>query len=296
MDIVQLDGHMSRLVPVSPDVERVITGFSFTEGPVWDHQAQVLYFTDFPELKVYRWSRAEGLVTLRDPSGREVGLDLDRQGRLVGCESLLHRISRTEQDGSMTGFANTVDGKRINSPNDLVVKSDGAIYFTDPFSTLMQHPREMPFNGVYRLDPEADSLNPIITDMDHPNGLAFSPDESVLYVNDTNGQFIRAHKVLSDGTVDEGRLFASMDASYGAGAADGMKVDVEGNVYVTGPGGVWAFAQSGTPLGIIRAPEVVGNFCFGDDDWKSIYLTASTSIYRFRVLIPGVPTGPAKPR
>jgi gluconolactonase len=192
----------------------------------------------------------------------------------------------------VSGFNNMVNGMRINSPNDLVVKSDGMIYFTDPFSTAMGHPREMPYNGVYRLNPETNDLLPIIQDFDRPNGLAFSPDENLLYVNDTNKQFIKAYRVSSDGTVDNGRLFGTLDTSFGPGAADGMKLDTEGNVYVTGPGGLWIFSPDGARLGIVRTPELVGNFCFGDADWKSIYLAASTSMYRFRVSISGLPIGP----
>ncbi len=291
-ETLQFDSDFRRLVPERPELERVATGFRFTEGPVWDDVAGVLYFTDFFELKIYRWSLPLGLTKFRDPSGREVGLTLDRQGRLVGCESLLHRISRTEADGSISAFNNRVDGIRINSPNDLVVKSDGAIYFTDPYSQQMGHPREMPFNAVYRLDPGSGSLTVLIRDLKRPNGLAFSPDERLLYVNDTDGQFINVYNVLPDGTVGGGRPFASLDPSVGRGAADGMKLDVEGNVYVTGPGGLWVFSPAGARLGIVRTPEVVGNFCFGDHDWKTIYLAASTSIYRFKVKVAGIPTGP----
>jgi gluconolactonase len=293
-ETVSFDSRFKALVSEAPTLDQFVTGFKFTEGPVWDHRADVFYFTDFFNLKIYKWSRSAGLSIFRDPSGREVGLTLDRQGRLLGCESLQHRISRTEADGSLTGFNNKVGGVRINSPNDLVVKSDGVVYFTDPYSVPMGHPRETPFNGVYRLEPDSGSLAPIIKDMSRPNGLAFSPDEKLLYVNDTDRQLIMVHQMLSDGTVDAGRLFATLDVSYGRGAADGMKVDVQGNVYVTGPGGLWVFAPDGSRLGIVRSPEVVGNFCFGDEDWKSIYLTASTSVYRMRVEVAGVPIGPCK--
>lgn len=286
LDVVRFDSRLDALLPDYPQVEMLCGGLQFCEGPVWDDRQDLLYFTDFFPLKIYRWSRAGGKELVCGESGREVGLTLDREGRLLGCASRLQAISRREHDGSVTLLPNEITGTglHINNPNDLVVKSDGCIYFSDPYNPKSCPPRSAPTNGVYRLDPVDGTLIAVVRHMERPNGLCFSPDESLMYINDTTGQLINVHDVLTDGALSPGRLFARVDTAYGAGAPDGMKCDRAGNIYVTGPGGIWVFAPDGAALGILRIDEVVGNFAWGDRDRRSIYATASTSLYRIQMV------------
>jgi gluconolactonase len=281
-----------RLIPDGTLVERVAGGFKFTEGPIWrgDH----LLFSDIPSNRIVRWrSLGEGpeVTTFRTPSGNSNGLTLDRSDRLVACEHSGRRVSRTEADDSVTALAERYQGRRLNSPNDVVVRSDGAVYFTDPPYGLPNRTegKELPFNGVYRLAPDGE-LSLLADDFELPNGLAFSPDERVLYVDDSGRQHIRAFTVRSDGGIADGRVFAELrDAE--PGVPDGMKVDVEGNVYCTGAGGIWVFAPAGRKLGRIVLPELPANLAWAGDDWQTMFATAQTSVYRWRSGVPGVAVG-----
>lgn len=279
-----------RLVAEDATAERVAGGFGFTEGPVWrgDH----LLFSDIPRRRIVRLRHlAEGpeVTTFRAPSGNSNGLTLDRQGRLIACEHSTRRVTRTEMDGTIRVIAERYDGKRLNSPNDVVVKSDDSIYFTDPPYGLRNQSegRELLFNGVYRVSPDG-TLTLLVDDFERPNGLAFSPDESVLYVDDSRRRHIRAFDVRPDGTLANGRIFADME-SPDQGSPDGMKVDTEGNIYCTGPGAIWVFTAQGELLGRIVVPEQPANLAWGDADWRSLYVTARTSVYRIRTLVPGIP-------
>ena len=279
-----------RLVAEVTTVERVAGGFAFTEGPVWrgDH----LLFSDIPRRRIVRLRHlAEGpeVTTFRTPSGNSNGLTLDRQGRLIACEHSTRRVTRTEIDGTIRVVAERYDGKRLNSPNDVVDKSDDSIYFTDPPYGLRNQSegRELPFNGVYRVGPDG-AITLLVDDFERPNGLAFSPDESVLYIDDSRRRHIRAFDVQPDGTLTNGRIFADME-SPDQGSPDGMKVDREGNVYCTGPGGIWVFTPQGELLGRIIPPEQPANLAWGDADWQTLYITARTSVYRIRTLVPGIP-------
>lgn len=280
------------IVPKGAKLEKIATGFIFTEGPIWDSVNKCLYFSDIPANKMWRWSESEGAKLFREPSGKSNGLTLDKQRRLLACEHGNRRVSRTESDGTVVTIADKYNGKKLNSPNDVVVKSDGSIYFTDPpyglsaeFGNLGE--QELPFQGVYRLSPDGKVLTLLIDDFDKPNGLAFSPDESLLYIDDTDGVHVRVFEVKPDGTITNGKIFADLkdDAE---GNVDGMKVDSEGNVYVTGPGGVSIFDPSGNKLGIIEMPEVSANLAWGDDDWKTLFITASTSLYRIKLKVQGI--------
>ncbi len=286
------DPDFRRLVPEDTLVERVAGGLKFTEGPVWrgDH----LLFSDIPSNRTVRWrALPEGpeLTTFRTPTGNANGLTLDRSGRLIACEHSGRRVSRIEADGSVTSLAERYQGKRLNSPNDVVVRSDGSVYFTDPPYGLRggTEGRELPFNGVFRLAPDG-ALSLLADDFDRPNGLAFSPDESVLYVDDTARHHIRRFAVRPDGSVSGGDVFAELRGAE-RGGPDGMKVDVEGNVYCTGSGGIWVFTASGKKLGRIVFPEQPANLAWGDADWRTMFVTAQTSLYRLRVGVPGVPVG-----
>jgi len=278
-----------RIVPAGAAVERLATGFQFTEGPVWHEGDGFLLFSDIPSNRIQRWQPGAETAVFREPSGNSNGLTYDKQGRLIACEHSNRRVSRTEPDGTITVLAERYQGKRLNSPNDVVVRSDGSIYFTDPPYGLKKQKegKELDFQGVYRISPDGKTLTLLVDDFEKPNGLAFSPDETVLYIDDTARNHIRAFDLKPDGTLANGHVFAEMK-SKDRGGADGMKVDVEGNVYCTGPGGVWVFSPQGEHLGRIVAPEIPANCAWGGKDWKTLYLTARTSLYCVKLGIQGI--------
>ena len=287
---------LERIVSADSTLEKLADGCTFTEGPVWNAADGYLLWSDIPENRIRRWSPNEGVTFFRDPSGKSNGLTYDRQGRLIACEHGNRRVSRTESDGSIVTSASHYEGKRLNSPNDVVVKSDGSIYFTDPPYGLMEGlggddlQQYLDFCGVYRLSPDGSTLTLLVDDFSRPNGLAFSPDESLLYIDDTERGHIRVFHVTADGTLERGTVFAELKGD-GPGAPDGMKVDVEGNVYCTGPGGIFVLDPAGKLLGRIRMPEQTTNVAWGDSDWKSLVITASSSVYRLRLNVPGISPG-----
>lgn len=294
MTIAYLDAGMERIAPGDPAVELVQGGFQFLEGPVWDRRRGVLIFSDIPAQTLYAYTPGSGVGVYREQSRFANGNTIDQQGRLLSCEHAGRQVVRQEADGSLTPIATHYEGKRLNSPNDIVVRGDGAIFFTDPPYGL-QPPhgvtaeKELAYNGVYRLDPDG-GLTLLVRDFERPNGLAFNPDERLLYVDDTQQGHIRVFAVSDDGSLSEDRVFAVLRGT-GRGRPDGLKVDREGNVYCTGPGGVWVFDPLGGLLGTIRVPEQTANLAWGDADWQTLYLTASTSLYRVRLGIAGIPTG-----
>ena len=294
-----MNPDFSRIIRSNEKIEKLAGTFKFTEGPVWFAGKHELLFSDIPADRIVRWvPRKEGsaVETFRTPSGQSNGLTFDKQGRLIACEHANRRVTRTEPDGTITVLADRFEGKRLNSPNDVVVKSDGAIYFTDPPYGVDSKLRELDFQGVYRISPKAigpstssgRTLALLARDFNKPNGLAFSPDEKILYVADTegtaetNGGFIRAYDVAADGTLANGRIFTQVPGP------DGMKVDVEGNIYCTAADGVEVFSPSGKKLGVISPAEQPANCAFGDADWKTLYMTCRTGLYRIRVNIAGV--------
>ncbi|GAB4561334.1 MAG: SMP-30/gluconolactonase/LRE family protein [Anaerolineae bacterium] len=268
------------------DPERIATGFQFTEGPVW-HPDGYLLFSDIPASRIYRWDPDGTVSVWREPSGNSNGLTFDRQGRLIACEHGNRRVSRTEPDGSVTTLADSYNGHRLNSPNDVVVRSDGLIYFTDPPYGIQPEEREQPCNGVYCIRPDG-TITLVADDFDRPNGLAFSPDESLLYIDDSPRRHVRAFKVQPDGTLTGGEVIADMDHPQ-PGSPDGMKIDQEGHLYVTGATGVWVFEPDGALLGVVVTPERPANCAWGDEDYRTLYITARTSLYRIRVKVPGIP-------
>lgn len=271
---------------VAPDakIEKLAEDFQFTEGPVWNPEGFLL-FSDIPADQIKKWSPAGGVTTFREPSGNSNGLTYDRQRRLIACEHGNRRVSRTEPDGTITTLADRYEGQRLNSPNDVVVKSDGSIYFTDPPYGIQPDEAELSFNGVYRIGPDR-KLTLLVKDFERPNGLAFSPDEKLLYIDDSQRQHIRVFDVQADGTLAKGRVFADMQGE-GDGVPDGMKVDGRGNVYCTGAGGVWVFDPKGTHLGTIQPTEVPANCAWGDADGQTLYMTARTGLYRVRLKVKG---------
>ena len=294
VDCDLVSSGLERLVSADSTLEKLADGCTFTEGPVWNAVDGYLLWSDIPENRIRQWSPDARVTFFRDPSGKSNGLTYDRQGRLIASEHGNRRVSRTEPDGSIVTLASHYEGKRLNSPNDVVVKSDGSIYFTDPPYGLMEGlggddlQQYLDFYGVYRLSPDGSTLTLLVDDFSRPNGLAFSPDESLLYIDDTERGHIRVFHVATDGTLEKGTVFAELKGD-GAGAPDGMKVDVEGNIYCTGPGGIFVLDPAGKLLGRIRMPEQTTNVAWGDSDWKSLFITASSSVYRLHLNVPGIP-------
>ncbi len=273
----------------SAKLEKVAGDFQFIEGPIW-HPDGFLLFSDIPANIIYKFGSNQQVEVFRRPSGKANGNTLDKENRLLTAEHENRRVSRTEKDGKVITLADRYEGKRLNSPNDLVVKSDGSIYFTDPSYGVNKEQQELGFYGVYRLASDG-KLTLLVKDLVLPNGIAFSPDEKKLYVNNSEAKYIAVFDVKPDGTVTNERLFADLkDASQG-GVPDGLKVDLQGNVYSTGPGGVWILSPDGKLLGKISVPETATNLAWGESDRKTLYITGSTSLYRIRLKIAGVRAG-----
>ena len=285
------DARLTDLVDPEAAVEQIATGCQFTEGPLWHATEQFLLFSDIPANTMRKWDAHAGMTVFREPSGKSNGLTYDKGGHLIACEHANRRVSRTTADGHVITIASHYQGKRLNSPNDVVVKSDGSIYFTDPPYGLsaaygVESEKELDFQGVYRLSPNGETLTLLVDDFDRPNGICFSPDESILYINDTERMHVRAFDVQPDGTITNDRIFGEEEGDNGK--PDGMKVDTHGNVYLTGPNGIWVFSPDGTHLGIILVPERTANLAWGGNDWTSLFITASTSVYRVECKTVGV--------
>jgi gluconolactonase len=279
------------MIDPAVELERLASGFQFVEGPIWHPDQRSLIFSDIVGNTMYRWSEREGIAVFRHPSHMANGNAYDRLGRIVTCEHATSRLTRASLEGHMEVLASHFAGQELNSPNDAVVKEDGSIYFTDPTSGRgprygVPRPQALDFQGVYRLDLASKVLTLLVDDFAKPNGLCFSRDDSRLFVNDSDRAHIRVFDVLEDGTLASGRVWAEL-GSLGAGVADGMKVDQADHLYCCGPGGIHIFAADATLLGVIQMPERTANLCFGDDNLRSLYITASTSIYRLRVLVSG---------
>ena len=320
--VTRLDPALDALVSPDAKVELVKGGFGFTEGPVWVQEGTTGYllFTDIPGNvvwkltadgqasifasnvgytgpEVWRWGGIQNNGFDRsDPRFEEFamigadGLTLDRQGRLILATFAGRSLMRIEKDGTRTVLVDRYDGKRFGGPNDVVVKSDGAIYFTDTFGAFRLRDRdprkELDFNGVYMW--KDGKLTLVVKDMPRVNGLAFSPDEKYLYVNGSGDNYVNRYDVLPNGTLTNGKLLIDLSKQTERGVTDGMRVDTKGNLYETGPGGVWIISPEGKHLGTIRAPEQATNVGFGDADKKTLYIAARTGIYRIRVNTPGI--------
>jgi gluconolactonase len=257
---------------------RVAGDFGFTEGPVWDPSG-FIYVSDEVQNKIYRVfldGRKEELISLGDPDGNTY----DQQHRLIDCASVLRGIIAVTPDGKYTVLADHYEGKKFNSPNDVVSGPDGALYFTDPTLDLVEgQPQEIPFQGVYRLDGKG-NVRLLTKDLTQPNGLAFSPNGKRLYVDDSEQRNIRVYDVGPDGALSNGRIFGQEPGGKNDGVPDGIKVDHEGNLFVTGPRGIWVWDPQGQHLGTIEMPEQPANLAWGDSDYRTLYITATASVYR----------------
>jgi gluconolactonase len=305
LKIVRLDPRMDQLVARDAVVEKIADGFSWVEGPVWDRKGGYLLFSDIPNNSVFKWLEGAGVTLFLKPSGYtgstrfegkepgSNGLTFDSSGRLVLCEHGDRRIARMDPDGRKTTLADNYEGKRLNSPNDLVFKSNGDLYFTDPpfgLPKAFDDPgKELDFSGVYRLTPDG-RLTLLTKQIRAPNGIAFSPSEKTLYISNSEpGHAVWiAYDVREDGTISNGRVFfdATSEAKTKQGAPDGMKVDREGNLFGAGPGGLYIIAPDGTKLGAIEADVPISNCAWGNDG-STLYIAASSSIYRVKLLTRG---------
>ncbi len=316
--IQKLDPAMDQIAPANAKIEKIASGFNkWTEGPVWTH-ANTLLFAEIPANNIIQWIPGKGASVFLHPSGYQGsapfkgvesgsnGMTLDSQGRVTvagHARRNVYRLETMDPHGQVTVLADMYQGKKFNSPNDLVYKSDGSLYFTDPPYGLVTQSENDPesqlkMSGVYRVAgardqkpgaaPARDKVTLLIKDLPRPNGIAFSPDQKYLYVNDSGPKKIwMRYRVQPDGSVAEAKVFAET-TEEGVGGPDGMKVDTKGNVYSTGPGGIWVFSPEGKHIGTIRMPERCGNLTFGDADSKTLYITASTSVYRVRLNVAGI--------
>jgi gluconolactonase len=294
--IERLDLALDRIIDTSETIHDLADGFGGAqgpaEGPLWWHESGYLLFSDIHNNKRMKFEQGKGASLFLDGTNRANGLTRDLQGRLVACEHDSRRVTRLELDGSLTVIANSFQGRQLNRPNDVVVKSDGAIYFTDPW-TNPNPPQQwdLPFSGVYRISPDLGTYSLLVDDFTLPNGLAFSPDESVLYINDTRRGHIRAFDVMPNGTIARAsdRVFADLRGDE-PGVPDGMKVDAEGNVYCGGAGGIWIMDKTGKKLGrIVHGAPATTNIAFGGADWKTLYFTSRNHLGMTKVKIAGIP-------
>ena len=323
--VIRLEPELDALVSSDAKLEKVIGGFGFTEGALWVEQRGArgyLLFSDIPANVIYKWAPGADKATIYldrsgytrpdiwrvgfmqtngkakdDPLFEEFpmigsnGLALDRQGRLVIATWSGRSIDRIEENGKRTVLADRWEGKRFGGTNDVVVKRDGSIYFTDTYGGYRLREKdpkkELDFNAVYML--RGNKLSLLINDIPNTNGLAFSPDEKFLYVNGSRDRFLKRYEVAADGTLKNGTMLLDMNKDPLPGITDGLRVDTRGNIWETGPGGVWVISPEGKHLGTIRTPELAANVEFGDADRKTLYIAARTSIYKIRVNVTGMP-------
>jgi gluconolactonase len=282
------------LVDEGASVEQVATGFTFTEGPIWNHAERFLLFSDMPGNVRRKWSEAEGVVEVMRPSNKSNGMTYEAGGTLLVCEHATSLLVREHPDGTRETVASHFEGKELNSPNDVTVRSDGSIYFSDPWYGRMpvfgvERERDLGFQGVYRIPPGGGDPELVVgrDEYEQPNGLCFSPGESQLYINDTPGAFIKIYDVNADGSLANGRMFFEGIGSgvIEEGIPDGMKCDERGNIWVTGPGGIWVISSDGEHLGTIEVPENTGNLTWGGDDWHTLFIPSSSSLYSIRTKV-----------
>jgi len=285
------DKRMEEAVDSGATLERVASGFRFLEGPVWDPYEKTLIFSDIMGNGLFRKDPDDSIAIFRENSYLANGNTYDRSGRLLTCEHGTSRVTRLEKDGTTTVLASHYDGRELNSPNDIIVSRDGSVFFTDPMPGRMARvgiPREqeLDFQGVFRIDPEG-VLHLLADDFSKPNGLCLSLDEQFLYVNDTDLQHIRRFRVTSGGELTDGRVWVDLHGDE-PGVADGMKFDSRGYLYCSGPGGVQVYDSDANLIGRLLTPEIAANFTWGDENLCSLYFTATTSLYRLPVKIPGI--------
>jgi gluconolactonase len=299
--IEKLAPGLDNIVSTDAEIRYLADGYGGdqgpAEGPVWYHEHGHLLFSDIHNNKRMKYEPGKGASLFLEPTNRANGLTRDLQGRLLACEHDSRRVTRLELDGSLTVICNSFQGRQLNRPNDVVVKSDGSIYFTDPWtSPNARNQWDLNFSGVYRLSADLGTLTLLVDDFTLPNGLAFTPDESVLYINDTRRGHIRAFDVMPNGTLARhtDRVFADLRGSE-PGVPDGMKIDVAGNVYCGGAGGIWVMDPEGHKLGrIVHGASATTNIAFGGADWKTLYFTSRNHLGAVHLKIAGIPVPVAK--
>ena len=299
--IEKLDPALDKIIATSEPIQYLADGFGGAqgpaEGPVWWHEGKYLLFSDIHNNKRMKYDPGKGVSLFSEPTNRANGLTRDLQGRLIACEHDSRRVTRLEHDGSLTVLANSFQGRQLNRPNDVVVKSDGSIYFTDPW-TSPNAPQQwdLTFSGVYRLSADLGTLSLLVDNFALPNGLAFSLDETILYINDSRRRHIRSFEMQANGTLARAtdQIFAELGGGA-PGVPDGMKVDVEGNVYCGGAGGIWIMDPKGRKLGcIVHGAPATTNIAFGGDDWKTLYFTSRNHLGSVNLKIAGIPVPVAK--
>ena len=294
MEVDMVSPGFDKIVPPDSTLEVIANDLMFGEGPVWNSKTGEFFWVDIINDTIWKYKKGVGRQVVVRPSYKADGLTFDLEGRLVVAGWAWRRVWRLEHDGSITTLCDEFEGQKLNTPNDIVVKSDGSIYFTDPSGALnnveMQGEdlqRYMDYHGVFRIGPDGKTTL-VVKDFVYPNGLAFSADESLLYINDTRENLIKVYDVNPDGSVKNGKLFCKLVGSE-AGVADGMKIDVLGNVYCTGPAGIQVFSPKGELLGRIKIPGHATHLGFGDEDWRGLYITTYTSVFKVRLGVAGLP-------
>jgi gluconolactonase len=299
--IEQFAPELEKLISIAEPIRELADGMGGplgpVEGPLWWKEGGYLLFSDIHNSRRLKYSPGQGVTVFKEPTNQANGLTRDLQGRLLACEHASRRITRQELDGSTTVIANSFQGRRLNRPNDVVVKSDGSIYFTDPWSSPTAPEQwDLTFSGVYRITPDLGTMTLLLDDMIFPNGLAFTPDESVLYIDDFRRGHIRAFDMTPNGLLAKqtDRVFADLTGPE-PGGPDGMKVDMAGNVYCGGAGGLYILDPKGKKLGrIVHGQAATTNVGFGGDDWKTLYFTTRNTLGSVNVKIPGLPVPTAK--
>jgi gluconolactonase len=298
--IEQIDPALSNVIATSEPIRQLATGYGGdigpAEGPVWMKEGRYLLFDDIQTARRMKYTPDQGVTVAMEKTNEANGLTRDLQGRIVSAEHLTRRVTRQEADGSFTVIANSFQGKRLLRPNDVVVKSDGSIYFTDPGGPLAPEQWDVTVAGVYRVSADLGSMSLIADDMIGPNGIAFSPDESILYVNDARRRHVRAYDLLPNGTLAKqtSRVLADMGGPE-PGVPDGMKVDTAGNIYTGGAGGLYIMDSKGKKLGrIVHGQPATTNVAFGGDDWKTLYFTTRSTLFSVNVKIAGIPVPVAR--
>jgi gluconolactonase len=298
MSVVVKSDELRELLDVDGEVAQIGTGFKFTEGPIWNAESEYLLFSDMPGDVRRRWTEADGVSEVMNPANKCNGMVYDAGGNLLVCEHSTSSLVREAPDGSREAIATHFRGKELNSPNDVITRSDGSIYFSDPWYGRMpvfgvERERELGFQGVYRIAPSGSGPELVVgeDEFEMPNGLCFSPDESLLYINDTPNARIRVYDMGDDGSPANGRLFIGDigDGEVDHGAPDGMKCDERGNIWVTGPGGVWVINPAGEHIGVVEVPEVVGNLAWGGPGWRTLFIPSSTSVYSIQTDVAPAP-------
>src|SRR5215475_10230669 len=298
--IEQLAPELDKIIAPSEPIQELAEGFGGpqgpAEGPVWWQEGGYLLFSDIHNNRRMKYVPGQGVSVDQEPTNRANGLTRDLKGRLVACEHDTRRVTRYELDGGLTVIANSFQGRRLNRPNDVVVKSDGCYFFTDPNAGIVPEQWDLTFAGVYRLTPDLGTMSLLVDNFVQPNGLAFSPDESVLYINDSRRRHIRAFDLLPNGMLAKQteRVFADLRGDE-PGVPDGMKVDAEGNVYCGGAGGLWVINPHGKKLGrIVHGAPATTNLAFGGDDWKTLYFTNRNQLGAVNLKMAGIPVPTSK--